>query len=154
MRLHYEKSDAFIVGGFIPHGLEINLKESEGKNSFSHRCLKWSPICVQLVPLLSHVWLFGTQWTAARQASLFVANSQSLLKVKSIKLVMPSNHLILCHSLLLPSIFPSVRIFSSDSVLRIRWPKYWSFSFSISPCNEYSGFISFRNDRIFRTDFL
>ena len=90
------------------------------------------------VQSLSHVWLFGTPWTAARQASLSIINSQrSLLKLMSIELVMPSNHLILCHPLLLPSIFPSIRVFSNESVVRIRWPKYWSFSFSISPSNEY-----------------
>ena len=83
----------------------------------------------------------------ARQASLFIINSQSLLKLVSIKMVMPSNHLILCHPfLLLLSIFPSIRVFSNESVLHIRWPKYWSFSFNISPSNEYSGLISFRMD--------
>ena len=86
-------------------------------------------------------------WTAALQASLSITNFQSLLKLLSIKLVMPSNHLILCHPLLLlPSIFPSTRVFYNESVLRIRWPKYWSFSFSISASNEYSGLISFRMD--------
>ena len=84
-------------------------------------------------------------WTAARQASLSITNSQSLLKLMSIESVMPSNHLILCHPLLLPpSIFPSIRGFSNESVLHIRWPKYWSFRFSVSPSNEYSGLISFR----------
>ena len=88
-----------------------------------------------------------TPWTAARQASLSITNSQSLLKFMSIESVMPSNHLILCRPLLLlPSILPSIRIFSSESVLCIRWPKYWSFSFSISPSNEYSGLISFGMD--------
>ena len=88
-----------------------------------------------------------TPWTAARQASLSIANPWSLLKLISIESVMPSNHLILCHPLLLaPSIFPSIRVFSNESVLRIRWPKYWSFSFSIIPSNEYSGLISFRID--------
>ena len=88
-----------------------------------------------------------TPWTAACQASLSITNSQSLLKLMSIELVMPSNHLILCHPLLLlPSIFPSIRVFSSESLLCIRWPKYWSCSFSISPSNEYSGLISFRID--------
>ena len=97
------------------------------------------------VQSLSHVWLFATPWTAACQASLSITNYQSLLKLMSIKSVMPSNHLIFCHPLLLlPSIFPSIRVFSSESVLCIRWPKYWSFSFSISPSNEYSGLISFR----------
>ena len=96
---------------------------------------------------LSHVWLFVTPWTAARQASLSVTNSQSLLTLMSIESVMPSNHLILCHPLLvLPSIFPSIRVFSNESVLHIRWPKYWSFSFSISPSNEHPGLISIRMD--------
>ena len=98
------------------------------------------------VQSLSRVQLFATPWTAARQASLSFTYSWSLLKLVSIESVMPSNHLILCRSLLLPPIFPSIRVFSSESVLRIRWPKYWSFSFSISPSNEYSGLISFRMD--------
>ena len=98
------------------------------------------------VQLLSHVWLFATPWTAVYQSSLLI-NSRTLLKLMSIELVMPSNHLILCHSLLLlPSIFPSIRVFSNESVLHIRWPTYWRFSFSISPSNEYSGLISFRMD--------
>ena len=96
---------------------------------------------------LSHVWLFVTPWTAAPQASLSITNSPSLLKLISIELVMPSNHLILCCPLLLPpSIFPRIRVFAKESVLNIRWPKYWSFSFSIGPSNEYSGLISFRMD--------
>ena len=96
----------------------------------------------------SHVRLFQTPWTAACQASLSITNSRSLLKLMSIELVMPSNYLILCHSLLLlPSIFPSIRVFSSESVIHMMWPKYWSFSFSISPSNEYSGLISLRIDR-------
>ena len=96
------------------------------------------------VQLLSHVQLFATSWTAACQASLSITNSWSLLKFMSIESVMPSNHLILCHPLLLlPSIFTSIRLFSNESVLRIRWPRYRSFSFSISPSNEYSGLISF-----------
>ena len=99
------------------------------------------------VQLLSHVWLLATPWTAcSTQASLSITNSQSLLKFMSIESVMPSNHLILCHPLLLPSIFPSIRVFSNESALRIRWPKFWSFSFSISPSNEYSRQISFRMD--------
>ena len=99
------------------------------------------------VQSLSHVQLFVTQLTAVCEASLFITNFWSLLKLMSIKSVMPSNHLILCHPLfLLPSIFSSIRVFLNDSVLRIRWPKYWSFSFSISPSNEYSGLISFRID--------
>ena len=99
------------------------------------------------VQSLSHVRLFATPWTAACQASLSITNSWSLLKLMSIELAMPSNHLILCRPLLLlPSIFPNIRVFSNESVLRIRWPKFWSFSFSISPSNEYSGLISFRMD--------
>ena len=94
---------------------------------------------------LSHVWLFAISWMAAQQTSLSITNSQSLPKLMSIESVMPSNHLILCHPhLLLPSIFPSIRVFSNESALRIRWPKYWSFSLNISPSNEYSGLISFR----------
>ena len=99
------------------------------------------------VQSLSRVRLFATPWTAAHQTFLSITNSQSLLKVMSIESVMPSNHLILCRPLLLqPSIFPSIRVFSNESVLCIRWPKHWSFSFSISPSNEYSGLISFRTD--------
>ena len=103
-------------------------------------------IAVSSVQLLSRVQLFATPRTAARQASLSITNSQSLLKLMSIELVMPSNHLILCCPLLLPSIVPSIRVFSNESVLCIRWPKYWSFSFTINPSNEYSGLISFRMD--------
>ena len=99
------------------------------------------------VQSLSHVQLFATPRTAARQASLSITNSWSLLKLMSIESVMPSNHLILCHPfLLLPSVFPSIRVFSNESALRFRWPKYWSFSFNISPSNEHSGPISFRMD--------
>ena len=97
------------------------------------------------VQLLSHV--FATQWTAAHQASLSITNSQSLLKLMSTESVTPPNHLILCHPLfLLPSIFPRIRVFSKESVLSIRWPTYWSVSFSISPSNEHSGLISCRTD--------
>ena len=98
------------------------------------------------VQSLSSVRLFVTPWTAACQASLSIINSQHLLKLMSIELVMPSNHLILCRLLFLPSVFSSIRVFSSESVLCIRWPKCWSFSFSINPSNEYSGLISFRMD--------
>ena len=102
---------------------------------------------ISSVQSLSRVRLFVTPWTAAQQASLSITNSRSLLKLMSIESVMPSNHLILCHTLfLLFSIFPSLRVFSSESVLHIRWPKDWSFSFSISPSNEYPGLISFRMD--------
>ena len=99
------------------------------------------------VQLLSHVWLFVTPWTAAHQASLSVTNSQSLLKLMPMESMMPSNHFILCCPLLLlPSIFSSIRIFSNESALCIRWSKYWSFSFSVSPSNEHPGLISFRMD--------
>ena len=98
------------------------------------------------IQLLSHFQLFTTLWTVACQDSLSIANSQSLLKLMSIKLLMSSNHLILCCHLLLPSIFPNIRLFSNESILHIRWPKYWSFNFSISTYNEYSGLISFRID--------
>ena len=99
------------------------------------------------VQSLSRVRLFETPWTAARQASLSITNSQSLFKLMSIASVMPSNHLIFSHPLLLPpSIFPSIRVFSNESILCIRWPKHWSYSFSISPSNEYSGLISFTMD--------
>ena len=111
---------------------------------FSKKQLGWEFSSVQS---LSHVRLFVTSWTAACQASLSITNSRSLFKLISIKSVMPSNHLVLCCPLLfLSSIFPSVRVFSSESVLHIRWPKYWSFSLGISPSNEYSGLISFRID--------
>ena len=107
------------------------------KNSFSS------------VQTVSHVWLFATPWIAARQVSLSITNSRSLLKLMSIKSVMPSRHLILCRPLLLlPPIPPSIRVFSNESTLRTRWPKYWSFSFSVSPSNEHPGLISFRMDRL------
>ena len=108
---------------------------------------KYNHIQFNSVQSLSRVRHFATPWIAACQASLSITNSWSLLKLMSIELVMPSNHLILCCPLLLPpSIFPSIKVFSNESVLHIRWPKYWSFSFSISPSNKYSGLISFRMD--------
>ena len=118
--------------------------------SISHEVMRpdtyiYMYLCISSVQSLSRVWLFATMWTAACQPSLSITNSQHLIKPMTIESVMPSNHLILCCPfLLLPSIFPSIRVFSKESVLRIRWPKYWSFSFSISPSNEYSGLISFR----------
>ena len=105
--------------------------------------------CISLpvvVQSLSRVPLPVTPWTAAHQPSLSITDSWSLLKLVSVESVMPSSHLILCRPLLLPSVSPSIRVFSNESTLRIRWPKYWSFSFSISPSNEYSGLISFRID--------
>ena len=106
------------------------------------------------VQSLSRVRLFVTPWTAAYQASLSIANSRSLLKLMSIESMMPSNHLILCHPLLLPSFFPSIRVFSYESVLHIRWPKDWSFSFSISPSHDYLGLISFRIDHSSKASIL
>ena len=117
------------------------------KSTFSLSSFTFVKLQFSSVQSLSRVPLFVTPWTAACQASLSITNSWSLPKVMSIELVMPSNHLILCHPLLLPpSIFPSNRVFSNESVLRIRWPKYWSLSFSISSSNEYSGLISCRMD--------
>ena len=108
-------------------------------------CLQWD--LVQFSSVAQSFQLFATPWTAVRQASLSFTISQSLLKLMSIESMMPSNHLILCCSiLLLPSVFPSTRVFSKESVLCIKWPKYWSFSFSISPSNEHSGLISFKID--------
>ena len=124
-----------LVGGMVRVRSTRDVEELEAQTQFS------------LVRSLSHVWLFATRRTAAHQASLSIINSQSLLKLMSFELVMPSNHLILRHPLfLLPSIFPSIRVFSNESVLCIRWPTYCSFSFSISPSNEYSGLISSRMD--------
>ena len=122
---------------------------------FFHQCL--IVFCIQVfcllqfssAQLLSHVRLFATPWTAAHQPSLSITSSQSLLKLMSITSVMPSSHLILCHPLLLPPlIFPSIRVFSNEPLLCIRWPQYWRFSFSISPSNDYSGPISFRMDKL------
>ena len=102
------------------------------------------------VQSLSRIWLFATLWTTARQASVSITNTRSLPKLMSIESMMPSNHLILCHPLLLlPSVFPNIRVFSNESAFRIRWPKYWSFSFSISLSNEYSRLISFRMDWLY-----
>ena len=107
----------------------------------------WGPESSCCYSVATSVQLFETTWTATRHAPLSFTISQSLLRFMSIESVMPSNHLILCHPLLLlPSIFPSIRVFSNESVLLLRWPKYWKFSFSISPSNEYSGLISFRMD--------
>ena len=131
------------TGNYIQYCIiTYNGKESEKKYICIYICMY---IYISSVQSFSRVPLFATAWTAAHQASLSITNSQSLLRLMSIQSVMPSNHLILCHPLLLlPSVFPSIRVFSSESILRIRWPKYWSFSFSISPSNEYSGLISFR----------
>ena len=113
---------------------------------FVFMILKFS-LTLLSVQLLSHVWLFETPWIAAHQASLSITNSRSSLKLMTIESVMPSSHLIVCHPLLLlPPIPPSIRVFSNESTLCMRWPKYWSFSFSISPSNEHAGLISFRMD--------
>ena len=128
----------------IKHYIQLSIFSAhrvENNKLFPQKILQFSS-----VQLLSYVRLFATPWTAACQASLSIANSESLLKLMSIESVMPSNHLIICHPLLRPSIFSSIRVFSNESVLHIRWPKYWNFSFSISPSNEYSGLISFRMD--------
>ena len=120
---------------WLPHGLELTAT------------LTISHISLCSVQLLGRVQLFATPWTAAHQASLSITNPRSLPKLISIESMMPSNHFILCRPLLLlPSIFPSIRVFSNESALPIRWPKYWSFSFNISPSNEYSRLISFRMD--------
>ena len=113
-------------------------------NGFGFRVLCYEILVYHQFSSVQLLRLFVTPWTAARQVSLSITDSRSLLKLMSIELVMPSNHLIVCHPLLLlPSIFPSIRVFSNKSVLHIRWPKYWRISFSINPSNEYSGLISF-----------
>ena len=132
------------------HALRQGIFPTQGSNPGLPNCrqifLRSEPP-VQLVGSLSRVWLFETPWIAARQASLSITNARSSLKLKSIKLVMPSSHLILCRPLLLlPPIPPSIRVFSSESTLHMRWPKYWSFSFSISPSKDIPGLISFRMD--------
>ena len=146
------------MGGLMPCGatqdgrvmVESSDKKwstGEGNGKPLHYSYLEDPKNNQSVQSLSRVQLSVTPWTAARQASPSITNTRGLLKLMSIESVMPSNHLILCHPLvLLPSVFPNIRVFSKESVLCIRWPKYWSFSFSISPSNEYSGLISFRND--------
>ena len=127
--------------------MELPKKERNTKSLDLNYIIFISVTKLSSVQSLSRVQLFAIPWTAARQASLSINNSQSLFRLMSIESVMPFNHLILCHPLLLPSsIFPSIWVFSYESVLCIRWPKYWSFSFSISPSSEYSGLISFRID--------
>ena len=135
-------------------------KTKRNKTKTSHLCTEGGNNYYYYFPLvvvqsLSCVQYFATPWTVAHQASLSFTISQSLLKLMTIELMMPSNHLILRHPLLfLPSIFPSIKVFSNESTLCIRWPKYWSFSFSISPSNEYSGLISFRADPVRETQTL
>ena len=141
-----QKSQFQLKNICIQHILKYNIQYLSQKVKVS-KVNFTSSQSVQSVQSLSRVRLFATPWTAARQASLSITNSQSLLKLMSMELVMPSNHLILCRPLfLLPSIFSSIRVFSNESVLHIRWPEYWSFSFSISPSSEYSGLISLRMD--------
>ena len=139
----------FLLQGIFPtQGLNRSILQRQVISlSSSHVGSPNSLHLFSSVQPLSRVQLFATPWTAARQASLSITNSQSLLKLMSIESVMPSNHLFFCHPLLLlPSIFPRIRVFSKESVLHIRWPKYWSSSFNISPSNEYSELISFRID--------
>ena len=146
--------DRIHISLHLPHRQVGSLPLAPPGKSFSHARLLpinsiWSyhRYFINSVQWLSHSWLFTTPWTAACQASLSITKSQSLLKLMSIGSVMQSNHLILCHPLLLPhSIFPSIKDFSNESALHIRWPKYWSFSFNISPSNEHPGLISFRID--------
>ena len=115
-------------------------------SSYLYKTINFYFPSVSSVQSLRAVWLLSTPWTAEQQASLSITNPQSFLKLISIEMVMPSNHHIVCFPLLLPSIYASIRVFSNESALGIKWPKYWSFSFSISPSNEYSGLISFRID--------
>ena len=134
--------------------MDCSLPGSSAHRIFQARVLEWVAIAFSItmvqfssIQSLSRVHLFGTQWTAAHQASLSITNSQSLPKPMSFELVMPFNHLILCHPrLLLSSFFPSIKVFSNESALHIRWPKYWSFSFNISLSNKHPGLISFRMD--------
>ena len=137
--------------------MDCSLPGSSNHGIFQARVLEWVAIAfshcnnqrqviIAIVQSLSLVRLFVTPWTEACQASLPITLSQRLLKLMAIESMMPSNHFMLCRPLLLPSIFPSIRVFSNELTLLIRWPKYWSFSFSISPSNEYSGLISFGMD--------
>ena len=139
----------YISGSFLTIGLAIDGFHHDYSVIAMTCCLARARTLLQFssIQSLSHVWLFTTPWIAACQASLFITNSWSPPKPMFIELVMPSNHLILCHPLLLlPSIFPNIGVFSNESALRIRWPKDWSFSLSISPSNEHPGLISFRMD--------
>ena len=134
-----------------PHEVSKQQVKVQGNTQFSgHWSKYWDRVCTPLVVVaqsLSCAWLFATPWTAAHQASLFFTVSKSLLKLMSTESVMPSNHFILCHPLLLlPSVFLSIKVFSNELALRIRWPNDWSFSFSTNPSNQYSGLIFFRID--------
>ena len=130
----------------LPERNNIQQKSPVQDGRLSIYLYHLSSVQFRSVQSLSRVRCFATPWTTAHQASLSITISHSLPKPMSIELVMPSNHLIFCRPLLLPSIFPSIRVFSNESALRIRWPKYWSFSFNISPSNEHPGLISFRMD--------
>ena len=137
-----------VSSGYVP-GASLRLTPWLHSQKLENLALQkvWPKYKLSSVQPFSRVWLFVTPWTTAHQPSLSITNSWSVLKLMSIESVMPSNHVILCHPLLLlPSIFPSIRVRSDESVLHIRWPKYWRFSFSISPFNEYTGLISFRID--------
>ena len=137
--------DGSLPGSFVHKIFQARVQEWVAI-SFSKGLVKDQVSGDSSVQLLSRVQLFVTPWTAARRASLSITNSQNLLKLMPIESVMPSIYLILCPPLLLPSLFPCMRVFFKESVLHIRWPEYWSFSFSISPSNKYSGLISFRID--------
>ena len=128
------------------HKFLISDSKTEPRSNDNLVVMSTPVMQISSVQLLSHVWLFETPWSAACQASLSITNSWSLPKLMSIESVMPSNHIILCRPLLLPSVFSSIRVFSNESVFLIRWPKYWSFSFTISPSSEYLGLIFFRMD--------
>ena len=145
------KGEFQITSNNLSNGISLNHDENLGnlQNVYlfwglnSSQGWKHCAYCISSVQSLSHVQLFATPWTSACLASLSITNSQSLLRLMSIESVMPSNHLILCHPLLLPSIFSNIRVFSSESVLHIRWPKYWRFS--ISPSKEYSVLLCFQD---------
>ena len=148
---HFLRQGIFLTQGLNPRLLhwqaDFFILSLSHLGSHIYNRLLYKNLIGSSVQSLSHVRLFATPWTTARQASLSIKNSRSPPKPMSIESVMPSNHLILCHPLLLlPSVFPSIRVFSNESVLHIRWPKYWSFSFSIGPSNEHPGLISFRMD--------
>ena len=136
LRPWWEKGNSLLT---MPHASDLNFPTPPQVLPFTSHCTTF-PFCFVAIQSLSHVRLFATPWTAAQQVSLTINISLSFLKLTSIELVMPPNHFILCHPLLLLSlIFPSIRVFSNESVINIRWPNYWTFSFSISPSNEYSG---------------
>ena len=136
----------FPVLHYLPESAQTHVLWVSDVIKLSHSLSPSSPPALDLSQHQGHFQLFVTPWTAARLASLSFTISWNLLKLMAIESMMPSNHLILCYPLLLPSIFPSIRVFSNESVLRIRWPKYWSFSFSINPSNEYSDLLCFRID--------